>query len=60
MNNALKPYLVKIQSRFIVFLMEISCKLHVYNKAWHTVMVVFVYGLASAVVPVQAQIPFGL
>lgn len=60
MNNAHKLILVQTQYNLNVFLVEISCKWQVYHKAWHTAVIVFTYGLASAVIPVHAQIPFGL
>lgn len=59
MNNAHKLILVQTQYNFNVFLVEISCKSQAYHKAWHTAGIVLVYGLASAVVQVHVQIPFG-
>lgn len=40
MNNAHKLTLVQTQHNFNVFLVDISCKWHVYHKAWHTATVV--------------------
>lgn len=49
MNNAQN-------TNVLCFLIKSSCKSHDYNEAWHTAIVVCVYGLALAIVLVHDTI----